>query len=183
MCVRQVVTMPGCRAQFDRLTEYSSLLLQHGENNIYSTPREQLAAQLETSEAAELQAVMGILSTAEQPIAANQAGTEGPVAAQQAPVDPDEDMFAASEPQPAPASTAQDGSTADQPSVAQDNKEQAATDGENVHADSNFTFDENTGTWFNADMGYYYDASQGLYGDAASGHWYSYRDGAYQLVY
>lgn len=175
--------MPGCRAQFDRLTEYSSLLLQHGENNIYSTPREQLAAQLEISEAAELQAVMGILSTAEQPIAANQAATDGPVTAQQAPVDPDEDMFAASEPQPAPASAVQDGSTANQPPVTQNSEAQAATHGQTFSTDSNFTFDENTGTWFNADMGYYYDASQGLYGDAASGHWYSYRDGAYQLVY
>lgn len=53
-----------CRAEFDRLTEYSSLLLQHGDYNIHSTPREAIAAAVEAAEAAELQAVMGVLSTA-----------------------------------------------------------------------------------------------------------------------
>ena len=52
-----------CREAFDRLTEYSSLLLQHGDYGIHSTPREQLVAQTETAMAAQLQAVMGVLST------------------------------------------------------------------------------------------------------------------------
>ena len=56
--------MPGCcREAFDRLTEYSSLLLQHGDYSIHSTPREQLVAQTDAAEAAQLQAVMGVLST------------------------------------------------------------------------------------------------------------------------
>ena len=52
-----------CREAFDRLTEYSSLLLQHGDYGIHSTPREQLAAQTDEAMAAQLQAVMGVLST------------------------------------------------------------------------------------------------------------------------
>ncbi|KAL3150641.1 hypothetical protein ABBQ32_000442 [Trebouxia sp. C0010 RCD-2024] len=51
------------REAFDRLTEYSSLLLQHGDYNIHSTPREKLVAQTDAAEAAQLQAVMGVLST------------------------------------------------------------------------------------------------------------------------
>ena len=54
----------GCRDAFDRLTEYSSLLLQHGDYNIHSTKREQIAAETDAGEAAQLQAVMGVLTTA-----------------------------------------------------------------------------------------------------------------------
>lgn len=54
----------GCRDAFDRLTEYSSLLLQHGDYNIHSTRREQIAAETDAGEAAQLQAVMGVLTTA-----------------------------------------------------------------------------------------------------------------------
>ena len=52
-----------CREAFDRLTEYSSLLLQHGDYGIHSTPREQLLAETDAAMAAQLQAVMGVLST------------------------------------------------------------------------------------------------------------------------
>lgn len=52
------------RDAFDRLTEYSSLLLQHGDYNIHSTKREQIAAETDAGEAAQLQAVMGVLTTA-----------------------------------------------------------------------------------------------------------------------
>ena len=54
----------GCRDAFDRLTEYSSLLLQHGDYNIHSTKREQIAAETDAGEAAQLQAIMGVLTTA-----------------------------------------------------------------------------------------------------------------------
>lgn len=177
-----------CRAEFDRLTEYSSLLLQHGDNDIYSTTPEEMAVQLEADEAAELQAVMGILSTAEQPII-DQAVAEELAAGQQAPVDPDEDIFGSTEPQPQPAMVVTD-PAGTQSSAGQHTDQQVTSDASSSavqvgvpSADSSFTFDQDSGTWFNADMGYYYDAAQGLYGDAASGHWYSYRDGAYQLVY
>lgn len=53
-----------CREAFDRLTEYSSLLLQHGDYNIHGTRREQVAAETDAAEAAQLQAVMGVLTTA-----------------------------------------------------------------------------------------------------------------------
>ena len=52
-----------CREVFDRLTEYSSLLLQHGDYSIHSTSREELVAQTDAAMAAQLQAVMGVLST------------------------------------------------------------------------------------------------------------------------
>lgn len=39
------------------------MLLQHGDYNIHSTPREKLVAQTDAAEAAQLQAVMGVLST------------------------------------------------------------------------------------------------------------------------
>ena len=52
-----------CRDAFDRLTEYSSLLLQHGDYSVHSTPREQLVEDTDAAEAAQLQAVMGVLST------------------------------------------------------------------------------------------------------------------------
>lgn len=61
---QQLLCFFGCREAFDRLTEYSSLLLQHGDYNIHSTPREQIVAETDTAEAAQLQAVMGVLSTA-----------------------------------------------------------------------------------------------------------------------
>lgn len=52
------------REAFDRLTEYSSLLLQHGDYNIHSTSREKIVIDIDAAEAAQLQAVMGVLSTA-----------------------------------------------------------------------------------------------------------------------
>lgn len=58
-----LLTHGCCREAFDRLTEYSSLLLQHGDYSIHSTPREQLIAQTDAAMAAQLQAVMGVLST------------------------------------------------------------------------------------------------------------------------
>ena len=180
-----------CRAAFDRLTEYASLLLQHGDRDIYSTPREEIAIQLEAGEAAELKAVMGNLpeelktygSIAEQSFA------EQPATGQQAPADPEVDMFGEPEPQPQAATAVSDAAVDPEHTVSVPANQQAddascSVDGpEGPQTHSNFTFDESTGTWFNADLGYYYDASHGLYGDAASGHWYSYRDGAYQLVY
>ena len=60
---RDLLTHGCCREAFDRLTEYSSLLLQHGDYSIHSTPREQLIAQTDAAMAAQLQAVMGVLST------------------------------------------------------------------------------------------------------------------------
>jgi len=61
VATRQILV---CRDAFDRLTEYSSLLLQHGDYNIHSTKREQIAAETDAGEAAQLQAIMGVLTTA-----------------------------------------------------------------------------------------------------------------------
>ena len=177
-----------CRATFDRLTEYSSLLLQHGDYDVHSTPREQIASQLEAGEAAELQAVMGVLSTEEQPTE-DQSEDERPAADQPPPADPEENMFGDTETcdQQAPLSSddavgATSGAAVQADQQTSHEQPSSSMSHEEPHAQGHFTFDESNGTWFNADLGYYYDAAQELYGDAASGHWYSYKDGAYQLV-
>lgn len=47
-----------------------------------------------------------------------------------------------------------------------------------------FTFDENTGTWYSQEQGYFWDADRQLYGDASSGQWYSWNssNNAYEAV-
>ena len=248
--------LAGCREAFDRLTEYSSLLLQHGDYNIHSTPREQIAAETDAAEAAQLQAVMGVLSTA-CPSTASQnqiqihdmgsvstvsdadgvalgrvdaageratASTAGLASAdgmeldapfiakladsgiteaaalaaaaeQSGPADPDEDIFGAAK-DATPHEPAMDTAHAngvDSALANGDHNQQAEpssagpfTDNVNVSSSHDvgggFLYDESSGTWYNANLGYYYDASRGLYGDASSGQWYSYKDGAYQLV-
>ena len=181
-------TLLPCRAAFDRLTEYSSLLLQHGDYDIHSTPREQIASQLDAGEAAELQAVMGILSTAEQPTE-DQSEDEQPAADQPPPTGPEENMFGETETHDQVAASSSVGAAGQTSAAAAQANQQtsheqpsSSVSHEQPSAQGQFTFDESNGTWFNADLGYYYDAAQELYGDAASGHWYSYKDGAYQLV-
>lgn len=262
----------GCRDAFDRLTEYSSLLLQHGDYNIHSTKREQIAAETDAGEAAQLQAIMGVLTTActstasqqssqtdaikpmssalhltpaalepvqltairatpsieeravpstsgledsdgmdvDAPSVAELAGSgaaeaaaEAAAAEQAVPADPDEDIFGApnAAPMQAAAATQQqlpfqesqapvaksDSSDHDQQGgAAASATSESSAFGKNVSntqdTGSGFLYDAASGTWYNADLGYYYDATQGLYGDATSGQWYSFKDGAYQLV-
>ena len=51
-------------------------------------------------------------------------------------------------------------------------------------AANDFTFDENTGTWYSREQGYFWDADRQLYGDASSGQWYSWNssNNAYEAV-
>ncbi|DBA93162.1 TPA: hypothetical protein ACH3X2_003471 [Trebouxia sp. C0005] len=261
----------GCRDAFERLTEYSSLLLQHGDYNIHSTKREQIAAETDAGEAAQLQAVMGVLTTActttasqessqtnaikpmsnalqltsaaaepvqitairatpsiverampstsgleisdgmdvDAPSVAELAGSgaaeaaaEAAAAEQAVPADPDEDIFEALKAAPVQAAAAtqrqlpfqeaqapvakSDSSDHDQGGAAACAIPESSAFGGSVSdtqdTGSGFLYDAASGTWYNADLGYYYDATQGLYGDATSGHWYSFKDGIYQLV-
>ena len=56
------MTSPLCRASFDRLTELSSILVNHGDLLVHSKSRERLQREVNRAENGALEAVMSLIS-------------------------------------------------------------------------------------------------------------------------
>eukprot|EP00891_Asterochloris_glomerata_P003074 jgi/Astpho2/3074/Aster-x0561 len=238
---------PENRASFDRLTELSSILVNHGDLLVHSKSRERLQREVDRAENGALEAVLRLISrgagpssgaassggatgtesdasASGRPPAAHEPAAEAPasmesmldaaVAAceaglQVAPnqdvseadpaADPGNDIFggptasntAAQDKHDVAASASEQAQTASLASPSgQAQTKMLSTDAAAIPVQSapessdDFTFDENTGTWYSQEQGYFWDAARQLYGDASSGQWYSWNssNNAYEAV-
>eukprot|EP00245_Coleochaete_scutata_P018186 TRINITY_DN9314_c0_g1_i1.p1 TRINITY_DN9314_c0_g1~~TRINITY_DN9314_c0_g1_i1.p1 ORF type:complete len:443 (-),score=126.92 TRINITY_DN9314_c0_g1_i1:263-1477(-) len=140
----------GNKALFDKLTEDSMKLMDHGEYNVYSDKQETFQREAEGYE--NLQRARSQLMSAD------------------ASAD-DDDIFGDDEPRKAAASNppASTSNGADRGEVPQPPSVGGVTD-----ADSGYVYDETSGYYYSSALGYYYDSSTGLFCSASSGIWYKY---------
>ncbi|GMH34432.1 hypothetical protein BSKO_02266 [Bryopsis sp. KO-2023] len=183
------------RLAFDKLTEYSSLLMAYGECNIYNLTKERMLEDIQKEMAESQQDENG--QQLDQPSELDQK--------QLSPTGPTDDIDTlakeslhgvAAEPNALPASNeltqetdnkmdascnedSDSGTTG--PHETQPQETAAGQDGQTSNLEG-YVFDSDSGKYYNSEKGYYYDPSTELYGNASTGVWYKLVNGAFEAV-
>ncbi|CAD7697017.1 unnamed protein product [Ostreobium quekettii] len=195
------------RAAFDKMTEYASLLLLHGDYNVYSQHKEEMERELQAkgvgrsstgkdAGGASVEATPGARHRSMPPDPTLTNGAAAPPKA----ADSDVDMFGEDDASPsgpqegAPSAggpgaerqvaSAEGGQSSEAPTRVPVPfgvlGEDEAMKGEGGYA--GYAYDPSSGYYYNSDAGCYYDPGTGLLGDSGSGLWYRYVDGEYRLA-